>query len=203
MFGAFTTYPRIWCTLAYLFKRHPKLPPPVHEILANPSSVHRRHPYRYHPSRGNKHHLDTPLASLYRLYEFYIADDTISFRNEIEWFWNCHTWPVHAIPDPADTKDPSRYAILGGLTEIMCMSFNRLINEGLPRDAPVVIGDFEELKARPKVIERPPEWLANVKPLTEKVFVPNGKGEVVKEEEGSPVFKKWNIFIEHPHHYFV
>ncbi|EDR06603.1 uncharacterized protein LACBIDRAFT_300195 [Laccaria bicolor S238N-H82] len=73
------------------------------------------------------------------------------------------------------------FEILGGLTEILCHSFNRLINLGLPRDSPPIVGDFTALAALPKVLECPPEWLANVQPLLEAVFVPNGKGERVAE----------------------
>ena len=40
----------------------------------------------------------------------------------------------------------------------MCDSFNRRIGLGLPRDAPAIIEDFEELQACPKVYEEPPEW---------------------------------------------
>lgn len=200
MFEAYLRAIGLWWL--HLTNRQPNLPPSVDELLAEPSSVRRRHPRRYHPSLRNNNFPDTALASLYRLYEFYIIDDTISFRNEIEWFWHRHDWQVHAIPDPSDT-DPLRYALLGGLTEILCQSFNRLINLGLPRDSPPIVEDFAALAARPKVLECPPEWLANIQPLPEPVFVPNGKGERVAAEDSSLVFRKWNIFIEHPHSYFV
>ena len=48
----------------------------------------------------------------------------------------------------------------------------------LRRDTPAIIDDFEELQARPKVYEKPPEWAKQVpgKALAETVFVPNSEG---------------------------
>jgi len=63
--------------------------------------------------------------------------------------------------------------------------------------------DFAALAAGPKVLECPLEWLANIQPLLEAVFVPNGKGKRVAEEDSSLMFRRWNIFIEHPHSDFV
>jgi hypothetical protein len=189
-----------WKTLC--FNPRPPFSPPVADLLADPSSVGRRHPRRNHPCFPRNHLPDSPLASLYRLYEFYVIDDTIAFRNEIEWFWYRHQWLVHAIPDPED-PDPLRYAILAGLTEILCLSFNRLIRRGLPRNAPPIIGNFEVLAAQPRVIETRPEWALNIVPLTEKVFVPNNEGQNVAEEEASAIFSKLGVYIEQPHCFFV
>ena len=85
----------------------------------------------------------------------------------------------------------------------MCHSYDRLISLGLPRDFPPIVEDFAALAARPKALECPPEWLANVQPLLEAVFVPNGKGERVAAKDSSLVFRRWNVFIEHPHSGFV
>jgi hypothetical protein len=69
--------------------------------------------------------------------------------------------------------DPLQYAILAGLTEIFCLTFNRLINLGLPRDSPPIINNLEALAARQKVIETQPDCAQfKVSPLSEKVFVP-------------------------------
>jgi hypothetical protein len=135
------------------FNPRPRFPPPVADLLADPSSVGRRHPRRNHPCFPRSHLPDS-------LYEFYVIDDTIAFRNEIGWFWYRHQWLVHAIPDPL------RYAILDGLTEILLLLSATV------------------LAAEPRVIETRPEWALNMASLIEKVFVP---GLIVAEDEASAV----------------
>jgi hypothetical protein len=99
---------------------------------------------------------DTSTASFYRIYIFFVVNWTTAFRNELEYFCTSHPdWAISALPDPAD-PNPLRYAILAVLTHLICDSFNRCIELGLPRDALAIILDFEELKARPKVYEQPP-----------------------------------------------
>ncbi|KAF8183087.1 hypothetical protein K438DRAFT_1600154 [Mycena galopus ATCC 62051] len=99
---------------------------------------------------------DTSAACFYRIYEFAVIHDDIRFRNEIEYF--CHKpWPVASLPDPED-PDPERAAFLAALTRILCASFNDRIERGLHRDAPAYIKDFEALRARPKILEKPPVW---------------------------------------------
>ncbi|KAI0692016.1 hypothetical protein C8T65DRAFT_670149, partial [Cerioporus squamosus] len=61
----------------------------------------------------------------------------------------------------------------------MCASFNHRIALGLPRDAPAIILDWDEVQGRPKVFEEPPEWARRVKPLEEKVFIPDHKRRVL------------------------
>ncbi|KAF8910123.1 hypothetical protein CPB84DRAFT_1764668 [Gymnopilus junonius] len=80
------------------------------------------------------------------------------------------------LPDPrnlasrssSESHDPDahlRYTVLAILTRIMCDSFNRRVELGLPRDAPAIIEDFDELQARPKVYDEPPEWAKLVQPF--------------------------------------
>ncbi|KIM75502.1 hypothetical protein PILCRDRAFT_13577 [Piloderma croceum F 1598] len=175
MSGIYLRIRGAWKTLR--FNPRPPFPPPVADLLADPSSVGRRHPRRNHPCFPRNHLPDSPLASLYRLYEFYVL--------------------VHAIPDPL------RYAILAGLTEVLCLSFNRLIRRGLPRYAPPIIGNFEVLAAQPRMIETRPEWALNMASLTEKVFVPNNESQIVAEDEASAIFSKLGVYIEQPHCFFV
>ncbi|KAF9516713.1 hypothetical protein BS47DRAFT_1340605 [Hydnum rufescens UP504] len=60
----------------------------VDEILADRTCVRRRHPpWVQNPDQ------DKPLASLYRLYEYYVADDNVYFRNEIEYLFS-RSWPI-------------------------------------------------------------------------------------------------------------
>ncbi|KAJ7919907.1 hypothetical protein B0H13DRAFT_1987776 [Mycena leptocephala] len=99
---------------------------------------------------------DTSAACFYRIYEFAVIHDDIRFRNEIEYF--CHQpWPIESLPDPRDF-DPERAAFPAALTDILCASFNARIEMGLPRDAPAYITDFNALRARPQVLEKPPQW---------------------------------------------
>ena len=182
---------RTWKTIT--FNPRPPLPPSVPDLINDRSSVGRRHPYRDHPAFPGNHFPDSPLASLYRLYEFFVIDRATSFRTEAEWFRENAKWAVHDIPDPKDT-DPLRYAILAGLTEVLAFGFNWLVNQGLPRG--LLIYSSEILAAQPKEFETPPEWALKVAPLAEKVFVPNEKGQVVKEEHSYYAVRKFNIYIE-------
>ena len=195
------------------------LPPSVSELLANPAKARARYPiqrpFDWRTSRTTKPSIlsrlrgirqpDSPSASFYRIYEFFVLGWTTAFRNELEYFCCTHPdWSVSALPDPAD-PDPMRYAVLAVLTRLMCASFNRRIEQGLPRDAPPIIVDFAELQARPKVFESPPEWADRVVPLEERVFMPDAKGEKLPEDDSevSEEFRTMNIIVQMPHIHFV
>ena len=89
----------------------------------------------------------------------------------------------------------------------MCDSFNRRIGLGLPRDAPAIIENFEELQTRPKVYEEPPEWAKQVlgKALAETVFIPNVDGRTLNrdDEDVSKEFKNVGVIVQMPHVHFV
>ncbi|KAJ8520743.1 hypothetical protein ONZ45_g2480 [Pleurotus djamor] len=167
-------------------------------------------------NRTPKHH-DTPAASFYRIYTFFVLHDIIAFRNELEYFCCSHPeWLVSSLPDPCvpnasnEDQPPShdeqlRYAVLAVLTRLMCDAFNRRVELGLPRDAPAIIEDFEELQARPKVYEEPPEWATRVQPLLRKSSIPNDEGRELDEndENLSKEFKVLNIIVQMPHIHFV
>ncbi|PCH35137.1 hypothetical protein WOLCODRAFT_133750 [Wolfiporia cocos MD-104 SS10] len=192
-------------------------PPTLSKLLADRDAVKRRYPLTasnrirvsraipwFYRALGMLQH-DTPLASLYRLYEFFVIDWTTQLRNELEYFCReHHDWLVSAIPDPAD-PDPVRYAILAALTTLMCEAFNRRVDLGLPRDAPPIIEDFEALKAQPKIYEQPPKWAEDVSPLPEIVYIPDANGQILEEHDSkaSKEFKRWNIVVCMPHLHFV
>ncbi|KAF8335374.1 uncharacterized protein EI90DRAFT_3048094 [Cantharellus anzutake] len=201
---------------------HPEpLPPTVSDILADCSCARARytatHPSSYRRSRVPPRLLsrllggsypDTPSASFYRLYEFFILDWNVQFRNELEYFCCAHPgWAVSSLPDPAyaDDADPVRLAVLAVLTQLMCAAFNRRIATGLPRDAPAIVLDFSELEARPKVFEETPDWAKRVRPLDEKIYIPNKDGQMLKEndEDVSEEFKAMNIIVQMPHIHFI
>lgn len=195
------------------------LPPTVSELLANRDKARARYPiqrpFDWRTSRAFKPSIisrlrggrppDSPSASFYRIYEFFVLGWTTAFRNELEYFCCSHPdWSVSGLPDPADS-DPTRYASLAVLTRLMCASFNRRIEQGLPRDAPAIIIDFAALRARTKAYEAPPGWADHVAALEEKVFIPDAGGKELPEDdpEVSEEFKAMNIIAQMPHIHFV
>ena len=195
------------------------LPPSVAELLADRDKARGRYPiqclFNWRISHASKPSIisrlsrnprpDSASASFYRIYEFFVLGWTTAFRNELEYFCCCHPdWSVTALPDPAD-PDPTRYAVFAVLTQLMCASFNRRIERGLPRDAPAIIIDFAALRARPKVYEKPPGWAGHVAALEEKVFIPGADGKELPEDdpEVSEEFRAMNIIVQMPHIHFV
>jgi hypothetical protein len=195
------------------------LPPTVSDILANPFHARARYtatrPASYRHSRITPPlvsrlfgvtYPDTPSASFYRLYEFFILDWNIEFRNELEYFCCTHPdWTIFSIPEPAGDADPVRRAVLAVLTQLMCAAFNRRAAFGLPRDAPAIILDFSELETRRKVFEEIPDWAKQVKPLDERFYIPNKDGKMLKDndEDVSEEFKAMNIIVQMPHIHFT
>ena len=151
------------------------------------------------------HKKDKPIDSLYRLYESIVEDWTTELRNEIEYFFNRHTWAVASIPDPCDPS-PERYAILSVIPYLLAEAFNRNISLGLPRDAPAIIVDIDELKQRPKILESVPTWCKNVPPLQQTFSIPNVDGEHLlrtDDKRASPEFLTKNILAWKPHIHFI
>lgn len=141
---------------------------------------------------------DTATAAFYRLYQFIVLDDDLSYRNELEYFCSTHPeWAVHKLPDPRDTANHSRYAALAATTHLMVASFNKRIELGLPRDTPAIILDFAELARRPKVFERVPAWAEAVEPLENTLYIPERDGRITQDDaqEVSPGFKRYNIIM--------
>ncbi|KAF1839715.1 hypothetical protein BDW02DRAFT_563769 [Decorospora gaudefroyi] len=148
---------------------------------------------------------ETPLACLYRMYEYLILDHNTGIRTEIEWFFNHPGWAVASIPDPKD-PDPARYAVLSVIPQFMVTAFNRLIEKGLPRGSPgIIMGDEaeEELKSRPIVLEELPSWVANVPRLAETLIIPDADGSPLDKQNCSPQFLSMNIVVRQPHTLFV
>ena len=91
------------------------------------------------------------------------------------------------------------------LTKLLCVAFNRRVELGLPRDAPAIVEDWEELARREKVYEEPPEWTRKVQPMKETVYIPDEGGKVLcEDDEGvNAEFKVMNIIICEQHIHFV
>jgi len=148
---------------------------------------------------------ETPLASIYRMYEYIVLDYNAGLRTEIEWFFNHPSWAVTSIPDPKD-PDPARYAILAVIPHFMVAAFNRLIERGLPRGSPAIISgdeEEEELKSKPVMLESLPSWVANVPKLPETLIIPNADGSTPEKGVCSPQFLSLNIVVHQPHTLFV
>lgn len=78
---------------------------------------------------------DTPLYSLYRLYEDLCSNDLVMMGYECEYFFfhNEQSWRLSQILDPQDAG-PIRYAILASMVEALVDAFNWRLQLGLRRD---------------------------------------------------------------------
>lgn len=181
--------------------RHSQLRPPLLQRVFSSSSSTGSNNSSYLP--------DNPAASFYRLYQFLVIDWTIQFRNELEYFWGQASWALADLPDPSGDSDAGsevrvRKAVMAGLTRIMKKAYNRLISEGLPRDAPPMVDDWEELRARPRVLEEIPKWAEEMGQVEPVVEIPNVEGKLLgEEEEASEDFARYGIRIAEPHWVFV
>lgn len=204
------------------------LPPSVYHLLSNRSEVFNRFSLQHQmawrhsllrvplyrrlsPFTSSSFLPDTPSASFYRLYQLFVVDWTIQFRNELEYFWNRASWALADLPDPGlgDNELPEneaklRKAVMAGLTRIMKLAYNRLISKGLPRNAPTIVMDWEELKARPRVLEEIPTWAKEMEKLDPVVELPDAKGELLgADEPGDEEFAVYGIKVATPHWVFV
>ncbi len=153
---------------------------------------------------------DTPLYTLYRLYEYFVIDSVTDYRNTLEYFWNHHGWAVSSIPDPQD-DDPSRYAFLACTTASMVESFNAKIKMGQARDAPAIMSpeEAEYYRTRPestKIYEEVPEWAKRVPPLRDPLIM-RSFDDIILDGFDDPraceQFKPMNILMWGPHIHFT
>ncbi|KAG0699795.1 hypothetical protein DFH29DRAFT_808457 [Suillus ampliporus] len=211
-----------------MFSLHEPIPPTPSRLLADRTAVIQKYPLRRPMSwrhslipRPLIHRLlplispspsDTPSASFYRLYQFFVIDWTVQFRNELEYFWTQSQtdWALSALPDPYPNNKPKtgsdealQYAIMAGLCYIMEKAYNRLIMKGLPRDAPAVVDDFEELRSRPKRPEKVPTWAEVAVPLDEVMDIPDSEGNVPTDENADEDFLRFGVRVATPHWVFV
>ncbi|CAG7968720.1 unnamed protein product [Penicillium salamii] len=143
---------------------------------------------------------DTPLRSIYRLYELHLADKYALIGWETEYFFFRPDWKLVDIPDPKD-PDPIRYAILASITEEILDAFNWRLSLGLRRNGEKVLREDEGDPWPPFTPEELPNWTAKVAPIDKgqlKQTVPPGSldadGNLVLEERGKSLnFRKRNI----------
>lgn len=172
------------------------------DIKSNPSIVEARQT-DYEKLRGVDlfRMRDTPLCSLYRLYELIVARDTIHLVEETTYFFYRYgsRWSIRNIPDPKD-PDPVRYAILAALVETMVEAFNWRIHMGIVRK-----GRRVETRPLPSGVldtrEVAPDWVAQVPPVAESfVLVTKAEAELLNV---SQAFKKRNLVSDAAGFFFI
>ncbi|KAJ7693836.1 hypothetical protein B0H17DRAFT_1330188 [Mycena rosella] len=122
---------------------------------------------------------DTSAARFYRIYEFPVVHDNLRFATRSNTF----------------ATDP----FLAALTQVLCASFNARIEMGLPRDAPAYIKDFDALRARPKILEKPPLWAEKAPPLKRRLRI-NAQED---DPELSSHLKDMGIIMKASHYLFT
>lgn len=175
------------------------------ELLAHPN-VHRERVFRRVHRIPKKSTDDTPLFSLYRVYEHLVLDDNVGLRNEIEYFWYAK-WPVASIPDPQD-KCKSRYAVFSAIPALLVESFNQRIDLGLPRKADSIISreELEQYQKEDKVFESTLTWTDNVERLEKTLVIPHDNDatlESFEDKRASSQLAAKNILHWQPHIHFI
>lgn len=143
---------------------------------------------------------DTPLRSVYRIYELFLANRYGLMGYETEYFFFHSDWRSRDIPDPNDS-DPVRYAVLACVVEELHKSLNWKLSLGIRRNGEQIIRERDEDPWPEFVPEELPEWTTNVAAIDKEVLrqsVPphklNLEGQLVLEEDGqNRIFARRNI----------
>lgn len=183
----------------------PIFPPPPEELLADPNT-HRERLFQRVVRIPKSEQGDTPLSSLYRIYESLVLYDNIGFRNELEYFFYAK-WPVASIPDPHDPS-ASRYAVLAAIPALLVASFNQRIELGLPRKADPIMSpeEMEQYRKEDRIYESVPEWTSKVPRLEETLVIPHENGEILDSFDDQRVSLQLaakNILCWQPHIHFI
>lgn len=142
---------------------------------------------------------DTPLRSLYRLYECMISGEYSPMGEETEYFWYQPSWAVDQIPDPAD-PEPIRYAILACFAEELVSAFNWRLSLGLRRNREHVLRERDSDPYPPFTPVSGPSWTKNVPPIPRECLaglppkvVRDGHLLVLEENGKSELFARRRI----------
>ncbi|KAJ5782911.1 hypothetical protein N7457_004685 [Penicillium paradoxum] len=143
---------------------------------------------------------DTPLRSVYRLYEIHLADHYALMGWETEYFFFQPGWTLKDIPDPKD-PDPLRYAIIASIVEELHAAVNWRLGLGLRRNREHVYREEDGDPWPPFTPEELPSWAKAVAPIDKDLLgrsVPpeslDGEGNLVLEANGKALnFARRNI----------
>ncbi|OJJ50432.1 hypothetical protein ASPZODRAFT_2118010 [Penicilliopsis zonata CBS 506.65] len=144
---------------------------------------------------------DTPIRSIYRIYEAMAAREYVAIGPEVEYFWYQarHSWSVHCIPDPCD-HDPIRYAILACIAEELADAFNWRLSQGLRRDGKHIYRETLDDVLPNYTPETAPSWTRKVPPIDVNLIeglpddVLDSSGKLILEQGGQNlVFAERNI----------
>lgn len=143
---------------------------------------------------------DTPLRSIYRLYELHLADHYELMGWETEYFFFRPDWKLRDIPDPKDS-DPLRYATIASIVEELHEAVNWRLSLGLRRNHEHVDREEDGDPWPPFTPEDLPDWTRKVRPIDKELLresVPpdslDQEGNLVLEQKGkSPIFARRNI----------
>lgn len=167
--------------------------PPTHDVLikagpdvASASRVQRNiRQLQYIPLFRLR---DTPLCSLYRLYEDLCSGNIIMMGYEATYFFhhNEASWRLSRIADPEDA-DVVRYAVLASFVEALVASFNWKIEQGMRRDGTHAseVGDNDDYQL---FLETAPSWTSKVEPLAETLNL-----RLNCQDGANAIFQKRNI----------
>ncbi|KAK0659131.1 hypothetical protein QBC41DRAFT_50162 [Cercophora samala] len=203
----------------------PTFPPPPPRQILQSSSTYRDQVRQRKFACPRGVFEDSSLYALYRLYELFLLDDVIAYRNALEAFWRQSdpSWAISQIPDPK-TADPGfespgltyfdrheRCAFLAGCTYLLVRSFNGRVNLGLSRQMrPLMTAEEAEAARNVPLDERSwesvPEWAEKVPALPEFLKIPTHEGEVLtgpEDERADEDFLKKGILLWTPHIHFT
>ncbi|EER30007.1 hypothetical protein D8B26_007283 [Coccidioides posadasii str. Silveira] len=150
---------------------------------------------------------DTPLRSLYRLYEAVMGGDemlpVVGYETEYFFYQGRRAWELHRIPDPCD-PDPIRYAILACIVESLLHAINWRLSIGLRRNGKHIPPTNYDGVNNPYAPYDPvslPAWTQRVPPvdkqyiakvMPERMIDPRGR-LVLHTDAESDIFEKRNI----------
>ncbi|KAE8353787.1 hypothetical protein BDV28DRAFT_147724 [Aspergillus coremiiformis] len=142
---------------------------------------------------------DTPMRSLYRMYEAMISGMYEALGPETEYFWYQRNWSLQSIRDPQDA-DPVRYAILACLMEELVVAFNWRLSLGLRRNRKHIVRESGKDSLPPYTPLTGPTWTKSVPVISPETLAKFPPGYVtidsklVLEPDGlNKIFARRNI----------
>ncbi|KAJ5181356.1 hypothetical protein N7491_000908 [Penicillium cf. griseofulvum] len=133
---------------------------------------------------------DTPLRSIYRLYELHLADRYELMGYETEYFFFQQNWRLRDVPDPRD-PDPLCYAMVDSIMEELHEAVNWRLSLGLRRNREHVYREEDGDPWPPFTPEELPTWTSHVMPMDKdllRLSVPpeslDAEGNLVLEKNG-------------------